>query len=424
MMRTVPFGIVLALVLLAPLSAQDSALEKARAELASAKEAKDAVEAEMQASYAVLRQDFDLVRSEKWGEVSSAVTACVESAVSAKVEGDPAAALEKAISEVGLLSQVVSGRLARAVRDRMGAAKGDPPDPAALLALALAGVFPEETFDRCWDTAFLDLPVVDRWKKVHAAWEEAEAAFEKAKAEATSDPNLMVLVPRGKFTAGPWTGWEIDLKKNRAQPKRVDAFFIDVHEVTNAAYREFVAGLRAERVDEFLATDLRKAKDGSIVVVEGRDDHPVRGVTFDAAREYAGSVGKRLPTEMEWEKAARGTDGRRYPWGGEFVDDATNWRGRGLGRPTAVGASPKDKSPYGVMDLAGNVSELTGTLAGGKTAKGKLKPTDAIVYRGGNYGEGKESATTTYRWTLSAVAGKNESVGFRCAVSQRDWKKR
>ncbi|MHC4473548.1 MAG: formylglycine-generating enzyme family protein [Planctomycetota bacterium] len=423
MIRTVPLGIILLLLLLAPLVGEESALDKARAAFDKAKDARAAAETEMQATYVALEQDFDLVRSERWPELSAPLLTAVSAAIEKKEE---APAIEKAFVETGLLSRIGAGRVATSVAKRIAAAE-EPPDPKALLDAALGAVFPEETFDRCWDSAFQDLPVVESWRKVNADLEQAKVIFEREKAAAEVDPSLppgMVLVPKGKFTAGPWTGWEIDLKKNKAQSRRVDAFYIDVHEVTNGQYREYLLKLEADRVDKCIGVDMQKGKDGAIIIDDGRENHPVRGVTFEAVRAYAESIGKRLPEEMEWEKAARGTDARMYPWGDEFAADATNWHGRGLGRPTAVGASPKDRSPYRVMDMAGNVSELTFTLAGGKPARGKLKLSDAVVYRGGNYNEGRESAATTYRWTIGAVSGKSDVVGFRCAMSERDWKRK
>ena len=91
---------------------------------------------------------------------------------------------------------------------------------------------------------------------------------------------------------------------------------------------------------------------------------------------------------------------------------------------SSVKGFPKDQSLYGVFDLAGNVSELTSTLEERRPYKGKLKATDSIIYRGGNYDEGETSATTTYRWILSAISGRSEQVGFRCVITEKAWKRK
>jgi formylglycine-generating enzyme required for sulfatase activity len=291
-------------------------------------------------------------------------------------------------------------------------------------------VFPGDTFEACWEGAFLDLPVVLLFKEAHDELKAAERKLEKARAGAGEKPAVphgMVLVPRGRFVYGPWEeGWKSDLKSNKESKERVDPFFIDVHEVTNEDYAEFLAGIENhERRDSYLGYGMSMGEDGAVQVPDGEELLPVRGVTLEAAAAYAESVGKRLPTEEEWEKAARGEKGRRWPWGEEFDEEATNWEGAGLGRPAPVGSFEKDVSPYGVMDMAGNVSELTSTLDERRPYEpGKLTATDSVIYRGGNFEDGESSTTTTFRWIMTAISGKSEKVGFRCVISEKAWKRR
>ncbi|MGD1950903.1 MAG: formylglycine-generating enzyme family protein [Leptolyngbyaceae cyanobacterium] len=105
----------------------------------------------------------------------------------------------------------------------------------------------------------------------------------------------------------------------------------------------------------------------------GQENHPVVLVSYGDAVAYAewrssqDGVGYRLPTALEWEKAARGTDGRYFPWGSEWQDDGTNWAKNGPYGTSAIGTYPLSQRPYGIEDMAGNVFEYTSTLVNGKT---------------------------------------------------------
>jgi formylglycine-generating enzyme required for sulfatase activity len=88
---------------------------------------------------------------------------------------------------------------------------------------------------------------------------------------------------------------------------------------------------------------------------EGSADYPVVNITWEEARAYAQWAGKRLPTAREWQKAARGADGRRYPWGNEFVALRCNTAESGIGELTVAGRYPRGVSPYGCCDMIGNV---------------------------------------------------------------------
>jgi formylglycine-generating enzyme required for sulfatase activity len=129
----------------------------------------------------------------------------------------------------------------------------------------------------------------------------------------------------------------------------MNGFFIDRYEVTNADYKNFLdaTGYRPSEAHNFL----RHWENGFPVK---KADHPVVWVSLEDARAYATWAGKRLPTDIEWQRAAQGDDGRRWPWGNEFDPDKCNSDTPGT---TPVDAFPLNTSPFGVRDLVGNVWE-------------------------------------------------------------------
>jgi len=161
-----------------------------------------------------------------------------------------------------------------------------------------------------------------------------------------------VVVPAGSFVFGSTRG---DDDERPSRRRTLPAFAIDRTEVTRGDYARCVAARRCKSPPQ--APEKADA-DG--------DRLPATGVSWRDAQAYCAFAGGRLPTEAEWEKAARGEDGREYPWGNDAACDRANWGnfdGEGPcadvnpGRPVAVGQYPTGASPYGVLDLAGNVWE-------------------------------------------------------------------
>jgi formylglycine-generating enzyme required for sulfatase activity len=162
----------------------------------------------------------------------------------------------------------------------------------------------------------------------------------------TADGAAMVYVPAGEFTMGS-SDADRDARDEEkpAHAVDLDAFWIDKTEVTNAQYQKCVEAGACQEPACWENGDLNGA------------DQPVVCVTWDDAQAYAAWAGGRLPTEAEWEKAARGTDERLYPWGEEAAEcEKANFKGC-AGRTVTVGSYPDGASPYGALDMAGNAWE-------------------------------------------------------------------
>lgn len=229
----------------------------------------------------------------------------------------------------------------------------------------------------------------------------------------------MAYIPSGPFTMGTDSRvgmYEVDANPWRRLPRGTRAamlelegpahsvtlpgYLIDRNEITNAQFRAF------RRTQRFPI---------------GFDNHPIVNVSWQDAMAYARSVGKRLPTEAEWEKAARGADGRQWPWGDEFdprrvaMDDG----------PVPVGIYPRGASPYGVLNMAGNVQEWTASVflpyPGNRTVKAPLGETYRVV-RGSHWAGNGFLARTTARFRAAPGRGgarpdgeSYQYIGFRCA---------
>jgi formylglycine-generating enzyme required for sulfatase activity len=223
--------------------------------------------------------------------------------------------------------------------------------------------------------------------------------------ENSQAPSGMVHVSGGTFMMGRDKG--IDQAERPAHKVTVAPFYIDLLEVTNEDYKKF-----------FEATGrpapMTRA-DGAYPSNAARK--PVTGVNWDDANAYATWAGKRLPTEEEWEFAARGTDGRLYPWGNGWQQESAN--ANGARQEMADVGSFKGTSPFGAFDMIGNAWEWTTSdlraYPGGRLPA-NLTGVDLKVIRGGSYESTKDYATTTYRTGWPARDARTYAqTGFRCA---------
>jgi formylglycine-generating enzyme required for sulfatase activity len=221
------------------------------------------------------------------------------------------------------------------------------------------------------------------------------------------DPVDTVAVPAGDFLMGS-SDPDAHEDERPATPVFVAAFRIDRVEVTNARYRRCVeAGVCTPPV----AAGGTDRSSGEL---------PVSLVSWAQAAAYCRWVGKRLPTEAEWEKAARGTDGRRYPWGDAFRPDQANVGYTSGSSP--VGGHPESASPYGALDMAGNVWEWTSSLYrpypyDGNDGREDPGARGARVNRGGSWYYTAWYSRASYRATADQAYRRVADLGFRCVRS-------
>lgn len=297
----------------------------------------------------------------------------------------------------------------------------------------------------------------------------AHSAFAASAAPAREG---MVLIPAGEFVMGsnkaehegvagefgntkPWY-----LDEHPEHRVRLPAYFIDRYEVTNSDYREFFRAVDIAPPDHWLdrgyllslkeeklrAVDIEKlrqlavrtfkldldtrqmSKDELLAAIEGKIElqgrEPVIYVSWHDADAYCRWAGKRLPSEAEWEKAARGANGQEFPWGQEWKEGMSNageaeWED-GV---APVGSYPTDRSPYGVFDLAGNVSEWVAdwyqAYPGSDYRSDAFGEQFRVVRGAGRGGEGHYALHLfqrgAYRFNLPPDSRFND-LGFRCAA--------
>ena len=229
-------------------------------------------------------------------------------------------------------------------------------------------------------------------------------------------PEGMVLIPAGEFIMGnEQDGDELERPEHSV---RMNAFFIDRYKVSCADYARF-----AVATANWPST-------WSSRCAPGRERLPVTGLKWHEANAYAQWAGKRLPTEAEWEYAARGTNKRRYPWGSEWRTGFANAE-NSLGHITSVDQFPQNVSPFGVVEMVGNVWEWTAsdltTYSGMPLPKQVMRRQviDEVIFgkviRGGSWQDDKEDTTTTIRRGYPADGAdiNYDNTGFRCVKDIR-----
>ncbi|MBI3608586.1 MAG: SUMF1/EgtB/PvdO family nonheme iron enzyme [Nitrospirae bacterium] len=252
---------------------------------------------------------------------------------------------------------------------------------------------------------------------------QAEEGMKKAEAQlaaVTIDPEYdrMVTIPAGSFQLGDRDGGAIE------QPERavfLSSYRIDVYETTFAHYYAFMA-----------ATGHRKPRLAGYLGVESRDlpllmnpFNPAVGVSWDDAMAYCVWKGKRLPSEAEWERAAKGTGPRSWPWGDEADPRFANFVGAedGFRYSAPVGAFRQDKSPEGAYDMAGNAMEWTAdwfderyyAVLPARDPPGPPNGQERVI-RGASWNDSIQRGQTTTRFKMDPTF-RDVTIGFRCAQS-------
>jgi formylglycine-generating enzyme required for sulfatase activity len=188
----------------------------------------------------------------------------------------------------------------------------------------------------------------------------------------------------------------------------LDSYYIQQTEVTRAQFQEFLHN-----------TEFRLSSwDGSL-----ETSLPATGILWKEASAYCEWLGMRLPTEAEWERAARGEEANVYPWGDEWNSLLANSAESGVSGVLPVGSFPEGASPYGLLDMAGNATEWVAdyydsTYYFHSPASNPSGPTIVMdhVLRGGSFASPPEQLTTFFRNSSHSVL-PNPRVGFRCAIS-------
>jgi formylglycine-generating enzyme required for sulfatase activity len=263
------------------------------------------------------------------------------------------------------------------------------------------------------------------------------------------DVSNMVLVPEGEFIMGAPDEWieENQNGRQREIPQHkvyLDAYYIDKYEVTNEDYAAFLNAWGQNMMGcngQTCVGSVVIGDDGNTVsstsfwlreyvgrqntyqAEQGYERHPAINVSWYGAQTYCAWQGKRLPTEAEWEKAARGTDGRRYPWGDEWNEESlAGMRSRDR---REIGLAPLNVSPYGVYDMSGNAGEwvndwFTVDYYVASPYRNPQGPTDPSEHRMRKVI--RSPAGSIVEWGITIRKADNPSsitlVGFRCAYSE------
>ena len=249
------------------------------------------------------------------------------------------------------------------------------------------------------------------YQQLHEKIQQGRNRSREKTASAPFHEGSMAMVPAGEFTMGSAMGEADEQPEHQVY---VEAFFMDKHQVSVGHYARFLD-----------ATSWDAPPDWSVMNKSQHQRRPVVNVDWADANAYCTWVGKRLPTEAEWEKAARGTDGRTYPWGNahptKFFANANQEHWNNHGALTPVGTFEEGKSPYGIYDMAGNVWAWVSDWYGqdyyqtspSQNPAGPPMGTHKVI-RGGSWGSNPDGLRSAER-EIHLPSFRGSGTGFRCA---------
>ncbi len=280
----------------------------------------------------------------------------------------------------------------------------------------------------CQRNALALLILLAAWMVLPARAVHSAAPDRKAAPDQKAAPPGMIFIPAGEFTMGRDGGPENEAPAHRVE---LPAFWIDRNLVTQAQYAEFMnaagiergrPGPRGKHYFDFDDPDARIRFDrGRWRADPGFERNPAAEMNLEGAEAYCRRAGKRLPSEAEWEKAARGRGGRLYPWGSAPPDRRTVHFAEYHGHTAPVGSLPGGASPYGALDMGAFLTEWTRSAYipypyRPGPARGDLSAEAARVLRGGVALGQRGPRTATHR---EVMAGRQRAghayVGLRCA---------
>ena len=224
----------------------------------------------------------------------------------------------------------------------------------------------------------------------------------------------LVYVPAGEFQMG--SDKSMDGIEAPVHPVTLDSYWIDQTDVTNAMYEKCVSAAECKA-----PSDTKSATRSAYYGDNQYADYPVVHVDWNQAAAYCKWAGRDLPTEAQWEKAARGTDGRAYPWGNDGVNQTNKASYDHNVDTTRVGSFPAGASPYGALDMAGNVRQWVADWYGPYPGSAQTDPRGPAagsgrVLRGGSWSDGVYLNRSTNR-SYYKPSTESDSFGFRCAAS-------
>jgi len=341
-------------------------------------------------------------------------------------------AMEQAVQECDVLIAVI-GKTWLTIKDQKGTRRLDDPQDKVRFEIEAAlqrnipvipvlvggGVMPKasELPDTLGNLARRQAMLMshERFRaEVAQLIEQIKELTDVASKEKLTPPEGMVLIPKGSFLYG----------EEKEEVNIPDDYYMDVHPVWNAAYAKFIeAGGYSNPsywTEEGWAWMVKSKITGWFGKLKfeitqpgfwkdskwNQPFQPVVGVSFYEAEAYAKWAGKRLPTEEKWEKAARGTDGRIYPWGDEFDSGKCNSKESGIEKTAPIGTYPQGKSPFGCQDMAGNVWEWCASC--------HAQSDGGRVVRGGSWFDIPEFLRSSFRFWDSTVF-RCSDIGFRLA---------